>query len=165
MLEARTPSFTMSILWSEETIKRLASKIDAQLEPQSNELSAFPFRRSETSLQRNIEPESNSVLMIQAEEIERITQEKPATFLRKVHAAAKQDVCEEGGVLNAQWKQWKNLASADVVKSFGPVLVAMGFSGVLLESLVVATGVTVIHIGLKVFCEEFKENVQEKLSE
>jgi hypothetical protein len=33
----------------------------------------------------------------------------------------------------------------------------MGFTGVLLESLVVAVDVIVIHIGLKTFCEEFGE--------
>lgn len=58
-------------------------------------------------------------------------------------------------MLNAQWQQWKDLASGDVVKNFGPVLVAMGFTGVLLETLVVAVGVIVIHVGLKAFCEEF----------
>jgi hypothetical protein len=44
-----------------------------------------------------------------------------------------------------------------VVKNFSPLLLAMGFSGVLLEALVVSIAVIVIHIGLKAFCEEFGE--------
>lgn len=108
------------------------------------------------SLQRSLD-DPGAPLAKQAAEIEQITQEKPAHFLKKFRKAAKKDVCEEGGVLNAQWQKWKDLASGDVVESFGPILVAMGFSGVLLETLVVAVGVTVIHIGLTAFCEELGE--------
>jgi hypothetical protein len=136
----------MTTPFSDPEIKALAAAIDQQL--------ADIEQTRITSVQRSLE-EPNAPLAKQASEIERITQEKPVTFLRKFRQAAKADLCEEGGVLNAQWQQWKDLASGDVVKNFGPVLVAMGFTGVLLETLVVAVGVIVIHIGLKAFCEEF----------
>lgn len=136
----------MTTPFSDPEIQALAAAIDQQL--------ADIEQTRTTSVQRSLE-EPNAPLAPQASEIERITQEKPVTFLRKFRQAAKVDLCEEGGVLNAQWQQWKDLASGDVVKNFGPVLVAMGFTGVLLETLVVAVGVVVIHIGLKAFCEEF----------
>jgi hypothetical protein len=136
----------MTTPFSDPEIQALAAAIDQQL--------ADIEQTRTTSVQRSLE-EPNAPLAPQASEIERITQEKPVTFLRKFRHAAKADLCEEGGVLNAQWQQWKDLASGDVVKNFGPVLVAMGFTGVLLETLVVAVGVIVIHIGLKAFCEEF----------
>lgn len=150
----------MSTLFPPNVVASLAARIDEQLPYRHAESSASLLIEDEPSIYRSLEPEED-VLAIQAAEIERITKERPASFLKKLRKAAKQDVCQEGGVLNAQWQRWKDLASADVVKSFGPVLVAMGFSGVLLESLVVAVGITVIHIGLKAFCEEYKEDSQE----
>ena len=154
----------MSAPFSPDTVQSLANQIDAQISSLSatRGLSAQRGRdlfQPPTTETTAIEFSAPPPLVEQAAEIERITQEKPMRFLKKFRKAAKQDICEEGGVLNAQWQKWKDLASADVVQSFGPVLVAMGFSGVLLESLVVALGVIVIHIGLKAFCEKFKEDV------
>jgi len=137
----------MATIFSDPKLKALAAAID-------RELAGIEQTRSSPAVQRSLE-EPNAPLAKQASEIERITQEKPVTFLKKFRKAAKADLCDEGGVLNAQWQQWKDLASGDVVKNFGPVLVAMGFTGVLLETLVVAVGVIVIHVGLKAFCEEF----------
>jgi hypothetical protein len=136
----------MKTLFSDADIQTLATAID-------QELASIEQTRS-ASVQRSLE-EPDAPLAKQASEIERITKEQPVTFLKKFRKAAKADLCDEGGALNAQWQQWKDLASGDVVKNFGPVLVAMGFTGVLLETLVVAVGVIVIHIGLKAFCEDF----------
>ncbi|MEO1386837.1 MAG: hypothetical protein AAFV85_05590 [Cyanobacteria bacterium J06634_6] len=144
-----------------ETVQSLADRIDAQISVLSAGGRESYGVSTSSSAQRSLDPESTSPLAVQAAEIERITQEKPVRFLKKFRRAAKQDICEEDGVLNAQWKKWKDLASEDVVKSFGPYLVAMGFSGVLLESLVVAVGVTVIHIGLVAFCEDLEEEATE----
>ena len=135
----------MSISFSPETVQSLAAQIDAQISSLSATrgasaqygLKTFGSPNSETSA---IEFSAPDPLAEQAAEIERITQEEPMRFLKKFRKAAKQDICEEGGVLNAQWKRWKDLASEDVVKSFGPYLVAMGFVGGPLESLVVGDG-------------------------
>lgn len=145
----------MSTVFTPEIVQSLSAQIDEQV----SALGSFQIKSGELSVQRSLEPTAGSSLAVQAAEIERITQEKPMRFLRKFRKAAKQDICEEGGVLNAQWQRWKDLASEDVVKSFGPYLVAMGFVGGPLESLVVALGVVVIHIGLKAFCEEFEEDM------
>ncbi len=150
----------MSTPFPPETVQSLAEQIDAQISSLSAEQrEPYGVLPGSLALQRSLEPTAGSPLAAQAAEIERITQEKPMRFLKKFRKAAKQDICEEGGVLNAQWQRWKDLASEDVVKSFGPYLVAMGFIGGPLESLVVALGVVVIHIGLKAFCEEFEEDV------
>lgn len=130
------------------TVDTLAHQIDQEL--------ATLHQVATLSVQRSLDG-PDAPLAKQAAAIERITQEPAVGFLKKFRRAAKADLCDDGGVLNAQWQQWKDLASGDVVKNFGPILVAMGFSGVLLEALVVATGVTVIHLGLKTFCEEFGE--------
>lgn len=138
----------MSVPFDTTTVDQLAGAIDQQL--------ADLQQQPQLSAQRSLQ-EPDAPLSKQASEIAQITQENPVSFLKKFRKAAKADLCEEGGVLHAQWQQWKDLASGDVVKNFGPILVAMGFTGVLLESLVVAVGVIVIHIGLKTFCEEFGE--------
>jgi hypothetical protein len=77
--------------------------------------------------------------------------------LKKFRRAAKSDLCEEGGLLNSQWKKWGDLNNQDVLDKFGILLVAMGFSGAALEILVVALAVIVIHIGVKAFCEDYSE--------
>ncbi|WP_052049968.1 hypothetical protein [Leptolyngbya sp. KIOST-1] len=140
----------MATIFSDPEVQTLATAID-------RELAGIEHSRPTGAVQRSLE-EPDAPLAKQAAEIERITQEKPVTFLKQFRKAAKADLCQEGGVLYTQWQQWKDLASGDVVKNFGPVLVAMGFSGVLLETLVVAVGVIVIHIGLKAFCEEFGDS-------
>jgi hypothetical protein len=138
----------MAIPFDSATVDALASRIDQELA----QLQQTPS----LSVQRSLE-EPDAPLAKQASEIEKITQQPVRGFLKKFRRAAKVDLCEKGGVLNAQWQQWKDLASGDVVKNFSPLLLAMGFSGVLLEALVVSIAVIVIHIGLKAFCEEFGE--------
>lgn len=129
-------------------IEALAAQIDREIAALG---SVAPL-----AVQRSLE-EPDAPLAKYAAEIERVTGEPAGGFLRKFRRAAKADICEAGGVLNAQWQQWQDLASGDVVKNFGPVLVGLGFSGALLEVLVIATAVIVIHLGLKTFCEEFGE--------
>jgi len=46
------------------------------------------------------------------------------------------------------------LSNEKVLKSFGVVLVAMGFSGNALQLLAVSLAVIVLHLGVKTICEE-----------
>ncbi|NEO83597.1 MAG: hypothetical protein F6J87_04955 [Spirulina sp. SIO3F2] len=130
------------------TVEALASRIDQEI--------AALGKVAPMAVQRSLD-EPDAPLAKQVAEIQRVTGESARGFLRKFRRAAKADICEEGGVLSAQWQQWQDLASGDVVKSFGPILVAMGFSGALLDTVLVAVAVIVIHLGLKTFCEEFSE--------
>ncbi|MEL7071966.1 MAG: hypothetical protein AAGN15_25450 [Cyanobacteria bacterium J06581_3] len=95
----------MANLFPPETIQSLADRIDAQISALSTGGRESYGVSTSSSVQRSLEPDSVSPLAVQAAEIERITQEKPVRFLKKFRRAAKQDICEEGGVLNAQWKK------------------------------------------------------------
>ncbi|NWF59058.1 MAG: hypothetical protein HXY43_07070 [Fischerella sp.] len=56
------------------------------------------------------EPKAPKTLPVkQSQVIEEITQENTESFLKKFAWAAKSDLCEEGGVLNTQWKKWADL--------------------------------------------------------
>ncbi len=93
-------------------------------------------------------------LPVQWRAIKEITKEEPRSFWRRFKQAAHSDLCDEGGVLNAQWRRYRDLSSRSVLESFGAVLMAMGFSGNALQILAVALGVIVLHLGLKTICEE-----------
>jgi len=103
------------------------------------------------------EPDKQDIpdrLPVQWRAIKEITKEEPRSFWRRFKQAAHSDLCDEGGVLNAQWKKHRDLSSKSVLESFGAVLMAMGFSGNALQILAEALGVIVLHIGCKAVCEE-----------
>ncbi|WP_339137667.1 MAG: hypothetical protein WGN25_06135 [Candidatus Electrothrix sp. GW3-4] len=83
-----------------------------------------------------------------------VTREDPQSFWQRFKQAAHSDLCEEGGVLHAQWRRYRNLSSKAVLESFGALLVAMGFSGNALQVLAVALGVIVMHLGCTAICKE-----------
>jgi hypothetical protein len=75
-------------------------------------------------------------------------------FWERFKKAAREDICQEGGTLHAQWKKWGDLSDEKVLQQFGAVLVAMGFSGDALQVAAVALAVIVAHLGVKAFCME-----------
>jgi hypothetical protein len=136
-------------IFTSEEVATLSSEIDSQLRE---------LRAGYDSGMKNLESETpESLPAKQSQAIEEITQENPKSFLKKFGRAAKSDLCEEGGLLNNQWKKWADLNNKDVIDKFGLLLVAMGFSGAGLEILVVAVAVIVIHIGVKAFCEDYSQ--------
>ena len=137
----------MSNIFTPEQIDTLSAEIDRQIQ----ELG----KASPSDIRKGVTKESDQLPVKQSQAIVEITQEKPKTFLQKFLAAAKSDLCEEGGVLYTQWKKWADLNNKDVLDKFGAVLVAMGFAGATLEILAVSLAVIVIHIGVKAFCEEY----------
>ena len=137
----------MNTYFSKEDIGRLSAEIDYQLE----ELQATSQRISKSV------DDSDSPLARQRSAIEKVAHEPIAIFLKKFRKAAKSDLCDEGGKLNAQWQKWANLDNDEVVDRFSAILVTMGFTGNVLEILVVSLAVIVIHIGVKAFCEEYSE--------
>ncbi len=80
--------------------------------------------------------------------------EDPETFWQRFKRVARADLCDEGGVLHGQWKKWGDLNNDDVLKSFGPMLVALGFSGGALQILAVSLAVIVIHLGVTSVCAQ-----------
>ncbi len=93
----------------------------------------------------------------QSQVVAEITQEDPKTFLKTFLAVAKDDLCEEGGLLYGQWKKWADLNNKDVIEKFTAILVALGFTGNTLPILVVAVAVIVIHLGVKTFCMYYSQ--------
>jgi hypothetical protein len=86
--------------------------------------------------------------------IEAATGEEATTFLTRFKNAARNDLCEKGGILHTQWSKWKDLANKDIVKTFGGILVGMGLSGSALQIAVVAIAVYVLYLGVEAFCRE-----------
>lgn len=112
------------------------------------------LQRTEEKKQKVIKRDIPDRLPVQWQTISTITNEEPRSFWRRFKQAARRDLCEDGGVLHTQWKKHSDLSNEEVLKSFGAILAAMGFSGNVLQMLAVASGVIVIHIGCKAICAE-----------
>ncbi|GBC62752.1 hypothetical protein DENIS_3729 [Desulfonema ishimotonii] len=137
--------------FSPEDIDRLSREIDARLAELSADddtVEAKWIRRGQSPVPM---PEK------EAEAIEKTVAEAgetPESFWKRFQKVSRQDICEEGGVLNKQWKKWGDLSNEKVLKQFGAILVAMGFSGNALQVLALSCGVVVIHLGVKAYCME-----------
>jgi hypothetical protein len=142
----------MSMPFTPEQINSLSAQIDQQLQhlQQLRDEPPVAFRKGDEPDKHEITERAPAQWRAVAE----ITKEDPQTFWRRFRRAAHNDLCEEGGVLYAQWKKWGDLSSKAVLESFGAVLVAMGFSGNALYVLAVALGVIVMHLGCKAVCTE-----------
>ncbi len=133
-------------MFTEQQMTQMSQEIDRQL----NELSNDP----DAEVKGGTRGSKKKLPKKQADIIEQAAKEPPKTFIQKFRIAAKQDLCEEGGVLFRQWKKWGDLSNKDVLKQFGVILVAMGFSGNALQILAVSLAVVVLHLGVKAFCME-----------
>ena len=127
-----------------EDIAKLSDEIDAEL----RELGApgTALARGRTAKQALGEKQKRA--------IEQATGEEATSFLARFKNAARNDLCEKGGILHTQWTKWKDLANKDIVKTFGGILVGMGLSGGALQIAVVAIAVYVLYLGLEAFCRE-----------
>ncbi len=145
----------MNSIFTPEEITALSAEIDRQL---------TELRYAPDSEQKQGEDKisDEKLLVKQTAAITNLTQENSKSFLQKFGRAAKSDLCQEGGMLNKQWKKWGDLDNKDAVERLGAVLVTMGFSGDVLSPLVVAVTVIIIHIGLKAFCEDYSSEVDSR---
>lgn len=91
----------------------------------------------------------------QSQVIAEVTNEEPESFLKRFAKAAKNDLCDSNGLLNQQWKKWRDLTGKDILEKFGNVLMVMGFASQPLNTLVVALSVIVLQVGVINFCEKF----------
>jgi translation elongation factor EF-Tu-like GTPase len=133
--------------FSETELAQLLTEVDQQL---------HEIKQISDSVVKSSESEDLEIrLAKQMKAIAQSTQEPSKTFLQKLHLAVKDDLCVEGGVLYGQWKKWGDLNNKDVLDKFGIVLTAFGLSGNKLAVVAVATTVIALHLGAKVFCEEF----------
>ncbi|XOF35170.1 MAG: hypothetical protein ACL93V_07740 [Candidatus Electrothrix sp. YB6] len=132
-----------------EQLEDLSLNIDEQLDELRN--SPSPYSGTKASKESKELPDRTPK---QWQAIAEVTEEEPQTFWQRFKLAAHKDLCEEGGVLHDQWQKWGDLRKESVLKSFGAILVAMGFSGNALQVLAVAVAVIVMHIGCTAICAE-----------
>lgn len=108
----------MEEIFTQAEIENLAAEIDRQL-------AAFGTSQASSLLknwQRGDSIELDRFFVEQCQAIEAQTQEKPRPFFTRFRAAAKKDLCQEGGLLHTQWQKWRDLSSQSAVNVFGPVL-------------------------------------------
>ena len=132
-------------MFSDQEIVQLATEIDAQLldlRSRSNDV-AFKSIDQESQLEK------------QNQAIATAANEPAKSFLKKFWRAAKADLCEEEGMLYKQWKKWGDLDNKEAIATFRGIAVALGLSGNVLPSVVVAVTVIILHIGVKAFCAEY----------
>ena len=134
----------MGEVFTDAEIAALSTRLDEQL----RELGT-----PGTGLSRAKTP-SGALPEKQRRAIEEATGEEAMSFLRRFKQAARKDLCQEGGVLYAQWTKWRDVTNRDLLKTFGGILVGMGLTGSPLQVAVVAVAVYVLYIGVKAFCEE-----------
>ena len=142
----------MSVFTPEEIIY-----LSTQIEQQRRELESTS---DSTSDQKSMETLGliyayEEVPEAQSQVIAEVTNEEPESFLKRFAKAARNDLCESNGLLNQQWKKWRDLTNKDVLDKFGNVLMAMGFAAQPLNTLVVAVAVIVLQVGVTNFCEKF----------
>lgn len=87
-------------------------------------------------------------------EIERVTGEPARSFLAKFKRAARKDICEPGGILNAQWVKFRDIAAKDALRTVGPILATFGLTAAPLQTVAVAVTVYLLHLGADAFCRE-----------
>ena len=136
----------MSSVFTNEEIETMSAEIDKQLGEIPTDF--------ESGNVKGVSKRTKKLPEKQAKAIHDASNQEPLTFLQKFKKAARQNLCEKGGVLHDFWEKWGNLKNKDMLIQFGTILVAMGFSGDKLQVLAVAMGVIVIHIGVDAFCME-----------
>ncbi|WP_417910406.1 hypothetical protein [Candidatus Electronema sp. PJ] len=133
-----------------DQLTSLSLQIDQQLTQLQDESALSPLKDGDL-----VPQDITDRLPAQWQAIAAATNEEPRSFWQRFKQAAHSDLCDEGGVLNAQWQRYRDLSSKSVLESFGAILVGMGYSGNALHILAVALAVIVLHIGLKAICEEY----------
>jgi len=135
-------------MFSDEEISQLAAEIDAQL----LELRSLS---GDASLKSG---DQEAQLVKQNQAIERATGESADTFLKKFWRASKRDLCEEGGLLNSQWKKWGDLDNKDLLTVVGSVFKFFGLEASVAVAVALPVAVIILHLGARTFCEEYGEN-------
>jgi len=139
----------MSNIFTDKEIEAMSDEIDKQLQ----------------ELQSGVKPDMkkgkdeipDSLPEKQRQAIEFVTKEKAVDFLKKFAKKAKVDLCEEGGLLYQQWKKWGDLKNKDVIQTFRDILIGIGIASGNLQILIVAIAVIMIHLGIRVICEDYAE--------
>jgi hypothetical protein len=133
----------------EAEIQRLSLEMEAQLLA-VREFEAVAVKKGlgEGELARK-----RMALQHQWAELEAQTQEPTDSFLQRFGRVTRRDICEEGGLLNQQWKKYQDLSSSSTVQVVAGALAGLGVVNV--PMAVVPVAVILAHLGLRTFCEEY----------
>lgn len=126
---------------------REAEVLTAEIERQLREIGP---RRTTTYRGEGDEP--SPVPERQKSEVERVTGQRFGDFIRRFRAAARRDLCQEGGMLHERWRRVRELSSEERTRSLALVLSALGL--VDWKALIVPVVVIVTHLGVETLCEE-----------
>lgn len=88
----------------------------------------------------------------QRQAIARATGQDADSFLARFRQAARHDLCEADGLLHQQLVKYRDLATRDMTKTIGGILLGMGLSGSALQIAVVAVLAYVLYLGVQAFC-------------
>lgn len=129
--------------FSEADLETLAETVDRQLQELQRPHAALDRKLGEKPL-----PEPQLRALAEA------TGEDPKSFLARFRAAARKDICQDGGILHTQWEKYRDIASKDGLKVVGGVLAGMGLTAGPLATAAVAIVVYLLYIGVQAFCDE-----------
>jgi hypothetical protein len=141
----------MADVFSAAELAVLALELDRRLaDVRSREVAVARDAMDEVrALKAQLEPEKAAIAQA--------TQEDADGFLKRFARVAKRDVCDDGGLLNQQWKLYQDLSRSDTVKVVGGVLAGMGIANPTIATIVLPIGVILTHLTLRTFCEEYGE--------
>ncbi len=138
-------------------IDQLTQQVDAQLQAVRTVQLRVSKGAEDELARKRLELEMQWQLVAQE------VQEPTDNFLRKFGRVTRRDICEEGGLLNQQWKQYQDLSSSSTVQVVAGALAGLGIVNV--PILVVPVAVIVVHLGLRTFCEEYGCGADEDAAE
>jgi hypothetical protein len=128
--------------FTEEQIEKLTAEINQQL----RELETADTAELKAGWRGTVRTGRQKQAIAQA------TGQDASAFLARFREAAQQDLCEKGGVLHAQWTRYHDLASKDMLNTFGVILIGLGLTRNALSIVAVAIAVHVLYLGVDAFC-------------
>jgi hypothetical protein len=146
---------------SEAELVHLAAEVERQLEVlRSASRPPVTFHRSAG----DESPENLPPAPDQMEVIERATGESFESFWGKYCRHARRDLCLPGGMLNEQWRKWRDLESKAAVRVSYGWLAAMGVPAGSLAPVAVAASVFLLNVAVKIGIDAICEGCAEEVT-
>jgi len=135
--------------FTEQELQALSSEIDSQL----RELVSAPIGEGDT---KHVDPTRKVIPAKQKQLLEQATGENAETFMQKFARHAKKNLCEKGGLLHDIHEGTGNISKKVMLGVFSDILLDIGLPINAIHTVVVASIVIVLHIGIETFCEGYK---------
>lgn len=139
----------MTFTFTEKQLQALSSEIDSQLQ----ELVNAPIGEGYT---KDADSTKTAIPAKQKQLLEEATGENAETFMKKFASQAKKNLCEKGGSLYDLHEKAGNISKKAILGVFGNILLELGLPIDSIHTVVVASTVIVLHIGIETFCADYK---------